>query len=134
MLFRLEQAKVRKREAMITNLDFLTQGEFQERRENLETWSQICVDHLDRLLAWPLEVALKTVATRPFETRTMARQCYASHKRNGRRVSSAASQAFLPCLICIATRPQQQGRCSLRRKSLGLTLALVPKDAGLWVL
>ncbi len=29
---------------------------------------------------------------RPFETRTMARQCYASHKRNGRRVSSAASK------------------------------------------
>jgi len=50
-LFRLEQAKVRKREAMITNLDFLTQSELQERRENLETWSQICVDHLDRLLA-----------------------------------------------------------------------------------
>ena len=50
-LFRLEQAKVQKREAMITNLAFLTQGELQERRENLETWSQICVDHLDRLLA-----------------------------------------------------------------------------------
>ena len=50
-LFRLEQAKVQKREPMITNLDFLTQGELQERRENLETWSQICVDHLDRLLA-----------------------------------------------------------------------------------
>ena len=50
-LFRLEQAKVQKREAMITNLDFLTQGELQARRENLETWSQICLDHLDRLLA-----------------------------------------------------------------------------------
>lgn len=50
-VFRLEEAKVQKRESMITNLAFLTKSELQERRENLETWSQICVDHLDRLLA-----------------------------------------------------------------------------------
>ncbi len=50
-VFRLEEAKVQKREAMITNLAFLTKGELEARRENLETWSQICVDHLDRLLA-----------------------------------------------------------------------------------
>ncbi len=50
-VFRLEEAKVQKREAMITNLAFLTKSELLERRENLETWSQICVDHLDRLLA-----------------------------------------------------------------------------------
>jgi predicted NUDIX family phosphoesterase len=50
-VFRLEEPKVQKREAMITNLAFLTQSELRERRENLETWSQICVDHLDRLLA-----------------------------------------------------------------------------------
>ncbi len=35
---------------------------------------------------------LKQLLPRPFETPTMARQCYASHKRNGRRVSSAASK------------------------------------------
>ena len=50
-VFRLEEAKVQKREAMITNLAFLSKAELQERRESLETWSQICVDHLDRLLA-----------------------------------------------------------------------------------
>jgi len=49
-VFRLEEAKVQKREAMITNLAFLTKAELQECRKNLETWSQICVDHLDRLL------------------------------------------------------------------------------------
>ncbi len=50
-VFRLEEAKVQKRESMITNLAFLTKAELIERRESLETWSQICVDHLDRLLA-----------------------------------------------------------------------------------
>lgn len=50
-VFRLEEAKVQKREAMITNLAFLTWAELEERRENLETWSQICVDHLEQLLA-----------------------------------------------------------------------------------
>ncbi|MGH8094425.1 MAG: hypothetical protein ACREIF_13305 [Chthoniobacterales bacterium] len=50
-VFRLEEPKVQKREAMITNLAFLTKSELRERRENLETWSQICFDQLDRLLA-----------------------------------------------------------------------------------
>jgi predicted NUDIX family phosphoesterase len=50
-VFQLEESKVQKREAMITNLAFLTKSELLERRESLETWSQICVDHLDRLLA-----------------------------------------------------------------------------------
>jgi predicted NUDIX family phosphoesterase len=50
-LFRLAEPKVQKREAMITNLAFLTKSELEARRENLESWSQICVDHLDRLLA-----------------------------------------------------------------------------------
>jgi predicted NUDIX family phosphoesterase len=50
-LFRLAEPKVEKREAMITNLDFLDKPELIKRRETLETWSQICVDALDRLLA-----------------------------------------------------------------------------------
>jgi predicted NUDIX family phosphoesterase len=41
---------VEKREAMITNLAFLTKAELLNRRESLETWSQICVDSLERLL------------------------------------------------------------------------------------
>jgi predicted NUDIX family phosphoesterase len=50
-VFRLVEAKVQKREAMITNLAFLTKSELLARRDNLESWSQICLDHLDRLLA-----------------------------------------------------------------------------------
>ena len=49
-VFRLAQHKVEKREAMITNLAFLTKAELLNRRESLETWSQICVDSLERLL------------------------------------------------------------------------------------
>src|SRR5690242_6574923 len=50
-VFKLEEPKVEKREAMITNLAFLSREELLKRRENLETWSQLCVDELDRLLA-----------------------------------------------------------------------------------
>jgi predicted NUDIX family phosphoesterase len=50
-VFRLAEPKVQKREAMITNLAFLSTDELKARREALETWSQICVDSLDRLLA-----------------------------------------------------------------------------------
>ena len=50
-LFRLREAKVQKREAMITTLAFLSRAELEARRENLESWSQICLDQLDRLLA-----------------------------------------------------------------------------------
>jgi predicted NUDIX family phosphoesterase len=49
-VFRLAEPKVQKREAMITNLAFLSKDELIERRETLETWSQICLDNLDRLL------------------------------------------------------------------------------------
>ncbi|MBA3882393.1 MAG: hypothetical protein H0X73_06655 [Chthoniobacterales bacterium] len=49
-VFRLAEAKVDKREAMITNLSFLTGDELIGRRDTLETWSQLCVDSLDRFL------------------------------------------------------------------------------------
>ncbi len=49
-VFKLDQAKVDKREAMITNLEFLTQDQLLSRRDSLETWSQLCVDELKRLL------------------------------------------------------------------------------------
>jgi predicted NUDIX family phosphoesterase len=49
-IFNLAEQKVEKREAMITNLTFLTKAELMARRELLETWSQICVDSLERLL------------------------------------------------------------------------------------
>jgi predicted NUDIX family phosphoesterase len=50
-VFRLFEPKVEKREAMITSLAFLTKDELRARRDILETWSQICVDSLDRLLS-----------------------------------------------------------------------------------
>jgi predicted NUDIX family phosphoesterase len=49
-VFRLAEPRVEKREAMITNLAFLNTDELRTRRENLETWSQLCVDSLDRLV------------------------------------------------------------------------------------
>ena len=49
-IFKLKEPKVQKREAMITGLTFLTKEELLGRREMMETWSQICVDSLERLL------------------------------------------------------------------------------------
>src|SRR5436853_2187170 len=50
-IFKLAEPKVEKREAMITNVAFLGKDELLTRRDSLETWSQICLDSLDRLLA-----------------------------------------------------------------------------------
>src|SRR5215211_148032 len=49
-VFKLAEPKVEKREAMITGLTFLGKDELFARRETMETWSQICLDLLDRLL------------------------------------------------------------------------------------
>ncbi len=49
-VFKLAEPKVEKREAMITNLSFLTPQELGQRRETLESWSQYCLDGLDRLI------------------------------------------------------------------------------------
>ncbi len=50
-IFLLETDDVQKREAMITNLAFFSPEELRARRDSMETWSQICVDALDELLA-----------------------------------------------------------------------------------
>src|SRR5438477_589989 len=49
-VFNLDEPKVEKREAMITNLEFLSRQELLKRRDTLETWSQLCVAQLDKLL------------------------------------------------------------------------------------
>lgn len=49
-VFKLAEPKVEKREAMITNLGFVSADQVRARRNSLETWSQICVDALERLL------------------------------------------------------------------------------------
>jgi hypothetical protein len=41
---------VTKRESMITNLAFLSREDLLARRDNLETWSQLCLDSFDRLV------------------------------------------------------------------------------------
>ena len=50
-VFKLADPNAEKREAVITNLSFLSKDELVSRRDNLETWSQLCVDSLDRLLS-----------------------------------------------------------------------------------
>jgi predicted NUDIX family phosphoesterase len=50
-IFKLKEPNVQKREAMITALTFLTKEELMARRESLETWSQICLNSLERLLS-----------------------------------------------------------------------------------
>jgi predicted NUDIX family phosphoesterase len=49
-VFKLAEPNVEKREAMITNVAFLNQNELMTRRDSLETWSQICLDSLERLI------------------------------------------------------------------------------------
>src|SRR6266704_3733545 len=49
-VFKLAEPNVEKREAMITSLAFLDKNELLARRDSLETWSQICLDSLERLL------------------------------------------------------------------------------------
>jgi len=49
-VFKLAESKVEKREGMITNVAFLGKKDLSARRDSLETWSQICLDSLERLL------------------------------------------------------------------------------------
>jgi predicted NUDIX family phosphoesterase len=50
-VFKLAEPKIEKREAMITGLTFLPKEELLARRETMESWSQICLDSLERLLS-----------------------------------------------------------------------------------
>jgi len=50
-IFQLESDDVQKGEAMITELQFLDRAGLAARREAMETWSQICCDQLDALIA-----------------------------------------------------------------------------------
>jgi predicted NUDIX family phosphoesterase len=49
-LFDLDGDDVAANEAPITELSFLSREELAERRSSLETWSQICFDHLNQIL------------------------------------------------------------------------------------
>ena len=50
-VFRLETNAARKRESVITEAGFVPIAELRERRDALETWSQLCLDGIYRLLA-----------------------------------------------------------------------------------
>jgi predicted NUDIX family phosphoesterase len=58
-VFDLEEPTVEKNEAMITNLAFLSPEELEERREMLESWSQICLDGLGELLGDDVSVVME---------------------------------------------------------------------------
>lgn len=45
-VLRRNASQVKRREGVITQLDFLTVDELRARRERLETWSQLCLDNI----------------------------------------------------------------------------------------
>jgi len=49
VLFRTPE-KVKKNEQVITQVEFIPIAELKKRREQMETWSQLCLDHLQALL------------------------------------------------------------------------------------
>lgn len=49
-VFKLVEPNIEKREQMITTSAFVTIEELLARRDSLETWSQICLDSVERLL------------------------------------------------------------------------------------
>ena len=50
-IFKLAEEKARKRESVITEAGFVPIAELKQRQDALETWSQLCIDGIDRLLA-----------------------------------------------------------------------------------
>jgi predicted NUDIX family phosphoesterase len=52
----LAEPKVAKREQMITQMAFMTREELNQARETLETWSQKCLDGLERMTEAAREV------------------------------------------------------------------------------
>ena len=49
-LFDLESDQVEAGEANIENLEFLSSDDLLREKDSLESWSQICVDHLDEII------------------------------------------------------------------------------------
>jgi len=50
-LWSLDEPMVSKREQMITQMAFMTPTELEAERDSLETWSALCLDRLDEMLA-----------------------------------------------------------------------------------
>lgn len=49
-VFELENNSVARRESAITQMKFLSIAQLQERHDNLETWSQLCIANIGELL------------------------------------------------------------------------------------
>jgi len=49
-LWNLDKPHVEKREQMITQLTFMTPAELETVRDTCETWSQKCLDHLEKII------------------------------------------------------------------------------------
>jgi predicted NUDIX family phosphoesterase len=56
-VYHLGSADVQKREAMITELEFLTPAQLAQKRAAMETWSQICLDALEQLTGSPAQTS-----------------------------------------------------------------------------
>lgn len=50
-LWELDAEDVNRREQMITQMEFMTLEQLQNERENMETWSQLCLDGLEKMQA-----------------------------------------------------------------------------------
>lgn len=48
-LWSLDEPKVNKREQMITQMGFMSLDELKQAKESMETWSGLCVDHLEKM-------------------------------------------------------------------------------------
>lgn len=46
----LDEPRVGKREQMMTQLEFMSPADLHQVRDTMETWSTLCLDHLDRIL------------------------------------------------------------------------------------
>ncbi len=49
-LWTLDEPKVRKKEQMITQMEFMSIPQLQQVRDTMETWSQICLDGLAKMV------------------------------------------------------------------------------------
>jgi predicted NUDIX family phosphoesterase len=49
-LWTLDEPKVNRKEQMITQMGFMTSPEVQQVRDTMETWSQICLDGLSKMV------------------------------------------------------------------------------------
>jgi len=51
-LWTLDGPKVSRREQMITQMAFMSPAELQEVRDTMETWSGLCLNHLDKMVKY----------------------------------------------------------------------------------